>query len=379
MVPLPHANVRSSAGWIAIVLGALWSACIAAPLAHPARADDLNGAMDRFAGRIKQLLDAERESSIALNQFNAPARLAANSSSGIRKALEEALRKRDVRITKNARLEITGEYREVEDPGDKKTVVRFLGHIVDQNTGRPVSECEVKVDNITSIAALVGATMELPLTPVSKDREQSIRAGIRKPSTHVASSRISASSRSPFAIEILTGPVGCSDSDLRPREAVIDEGQAYMNIRTDERYAVLLINDSSFDVAVTLTIDGLSMFAFSENSDYSYAVIAQHSRGLITGWHRTNENVEKFVVTDYARSAAASRALAPSPDLGVITACFAAAWPLKGNPPPDEGLEGRSSRATGRGPVTRADVVAVERNTGRLRAAISVRYTKERE
>jgi hypothetical protein len=379
MVPLPPGTVRPSAGWIAIILGGLWAVCIAAPFSHPARADDLNGAMDRFAGRIKQLLDAERESSIALNQFNAPARLAANSGSGIRKALEEALRKRDVRIKKNARLEITGEYREVDDPRDKKTVVRFLGHIVDQDTGRPVSECEVKVDNITSIAVLVGATMELPPTPVREDREQSIREGIRRPSAHVASTRISAGSRSPFAVEIMTGPAACSDSELRPREAVIDDGQAYMNIHADERYAVLLINDAPFDVAVTLSIDGLSMFAFSENQDYSYVIIPRHSRGLITGWHRTNENAEKFVVTDYAKSAAASRSLAPSADLGVITACFAAAWPVKGNPPPDEGMEGRSSRGTGRGPNTRTDFVEVERKTGRLRTSISVRYTKERE
>jgi hypothetical protein len=379
MAPSPPGSARLSGKWAAIVFGGLWSVCIAVLPTHPARADDLNGAMDRFAGRIKQLLDAERESSIALNQFIAPARLAASSSPGIRKVLEEALRKRDVRIKKNARLEITGEYREIEDPRDKRTVVRFLGHIVDQDTGRPVSDCEVKVDNITSIAVLVGATMELPPTPVTEDREQSIREGIRKPSAHVAATRISAGSRSPFAIEILTGPAACSDPELRSRAAVVDEGQAYMNIRTDERYAVLLINDAPFDAAVTLTVDGLSMFAFSENKDYGYVFLPQHSRALITGWHKTNENAERFVVTDYARSAAASRSLVPSADLGVVTACFAAAWPVKGNPPPDEGMEGRSSRATGRGPITRTDFVEVDRKTGRLRASISVRYTKERE
>jgi hypothetical protein len=75
--------------------------------------------------------------------------------------------------------------------------------------------------------------------------------------------------------------------------------------------------------------------------------------------------------------AAAARSLAPSRELGVITACFAAAWPASGNPPPDEGMEGRSIRATGRGPITRTDLAEVERRTGRLRDAISVRYTKE--
>jgi hypothetical protein len=372
MVHRPHGNARDFA-WSRVVLRLLAGLAM---VACPARGADLNGAMDQFAGRIKQLLDSERESAIALNQFTAPARLAANSSSGIRKALEEGLKKRGVAVKKNARLEVAGEYREVEDPFDRKTVVRVLGRIVDQDSGRPVSECEVKVDNITSIAVLVGATMELLPTPVPEDRESSIHDGIRKPSAHLASRRISAGPRSPFGVEILVGSGSDPDAKLRPRAASVDDGQAYMNIRTDERYAIRLINDAPFDVAVTLTIDGLGLFAFSDHPEYSYVFIPQHSSGVITGWHRTNEEVERFVVTDYARSAVASRSLAPSADLGVITACFAAAWPAGGNPPPDEGMEGRSIRATGRGPVTKAHFVEVERRTGRLRAAISVRYTK---
>jgi hypothetical protein len=40
-------------------------------------------------------------------------------------------------------------------------------------------------------------------------------------------------------------------------------------------------------------------------------------------------------------------------------------------------MQGRAVTATGRGPVTRADFVEVERHTGKLRASVSVRYTKE--
>jgi hypothetical protein len=340
-----------------------------------ARGGDFNHAMDQFAGRIKELLDAERESAIALNQFNAPARLAANSSSGIRKALEEGLRKQNVQIKKTARLEINGEYREFDDVSLKKTVVRILGRIVDQDSGRPVSECEVKVDNLTSIASLIGATMELPPSPVPEDRERAIRDGIRKPTAHVATTRISAGTRSPFAIEILAGPAQAAE--LHPRAPSIEDGQAFMNIRGDERYEIVLINDSAFDVAVTLTIDGLSLFAFGDHKDYTYVIVPQHSRGLISGWYKTNEAAEQFVVTEYVKSAAGSKSVTPSPDLGVITACFAAAWPATGNPPPDEGMEGRSVRGTSRGPLTRTNFLEVERRTGRLRSSISVRYTKE--
>src|SRR3954464_13290921 len=109
-------TLRTLAAWALVVLVGLSTL--------DARGEDLHGAMDRFAGRIKELLDDSRESSIAVNQFNAPARLSANASSGIRKALEEALVRRGVQIKKGARLEINGDYREVEDPATRKTVVR---------------------------------------------------------------------------------------------------------------------------------------------------------------------------------------------------------------------------------------------------------------
>src|SRR3954471_16386788 len=105
-----------------------WSLVILLAVSTPpdARGGDFRGEMDQFAGRIKQLLDGEHESAIALNQFTSPPRLAAKSASGILKALEEGLVKRGVQVKKNARLEVNGEYRQVEDPVRKKTVVRIL-------------------------------------------------------------------------------------------------------------------------------------------------------------------------------------------------------------------------------------------------------------
>ena len=354
---------------------ALYLVLLAVLPAVPADADDLNRALGRFSERIKQVLDAEGETAVALNQFTAPARLAANASSGIRKALEGELKKREILVKNSARLEVNGDYREAEDSIRRNTVVRINGRVVDQNTGRLLSEYSVDVDNLTSIAGLVGATMAVPLEPVREGRERAIREGIQKPSAHVASTRVSAGPHSPFAVEILVGP--SSGGELRARPAAVIGGQAYMNIRTNERYAVRLINDAPFEVAVTLTIDGLSLFAFSENPEYRYAIVPARSSGEITGWHRTNQEADQFVVTEYSKSAAASRSLAPSSELGVITACFAAAWPASNSPPPDEGMEGRSIRATGRGPITRTNFAEVERRTGRLRAAVSVRYTKD--
>lgn len=83
----------------------------------------------------------------------------------------------------SARLEVNGDYREYEDPIRRNTVVRINGRVVDQNSGRLLSEYSVDVDNLTSIAGLIGATMVVALEPLREERERAIREGIQKPST----------------------------------------------------------------------------------------------------------------------------------------------------------------------------------------------------
>ena len=73
-----------------------------------------------------------------------------------------------------------------------------------------------------------------------------------------------------------------------------------------------------------------------------------HGLVMLARYHEHVTGEQRAVVEEGERALALERGLAPSPELGVITACFAAAWPADGNPPPDEGMEGRSVRATGR-------------------------------
>ena len=68
-------------------------------------------------------------------------------------------------------------------------------------------------------------------------------------------------------------------------------------------------------------------------------------------------------------------------EIGTITAVFSSAWP-KGTPPPaDEpgtsGLQdGRTADATARGPKLGVTYTPVERDVGKVRAIISIRYTR---
>ena len=125
-------------------------------------------------------------------------------------------------------------------------------------------------------------------------------------------------------------------------------------------------------------VASLNVFAFSENSDYTHWIVPRKQTLMVPGWHRTNKVSDSFVVTEYAKSAVAE-ALPSSASVGTITASFSAAWPQGSNPPEDEAPSkkgGRAGDATGRGPETPTSFVEVVREIGRLRDAISVRYTK---
>ena len=68
---------------------------------------------------------------------------------------------------------------------------------------------------------------------------------------------------------------GDATPDLRahkPRAAVLDkEGLAFVNIKRGEVYSARVTNRADHDVAATLAIDGLTMFAFSENRQLALA------------------------------------------------------------------------------------------------------------
>lgn len=127
------------------------------------------------------------------------------------------------------------------------------------------------------------------------------------------------------------------------------------------------------------------MFAFAENVPTdtlpdSQVIVELKNTVLIRGWYRNNDESEEFLVTDYAKSAAAELKQSGA-NIGTITAVFSAAWPKDGKPPADEpktsGAASRSAEAaTGRGKRFEEKYTEVESNVGVVRAVISVRYNR---
>jgi hypothetical protein len=342
--------------------------------AGPASASEaLRPSLHDMGKQVAKLLKGRNEDTIAVGAFTGPARCPASAGPGIKQILIEELQKLGLRVKRQANLEIKGDYRDVLDKDTQTLALRLKATVVDA-AGDAVVELDRRIEDRDVVAQVLGITRSDPGAGITARAEsKSLKERLDRPRVDVRDNRIKADPKSKYALVIEVKEGG----RFVPRKPSADEGLAYVDIRKDEVFAVRLINDSDYDAAVELTLDGLSMFAFSEKRGYRYVVVARHSSALIKGWHRTNAVSDEFIITDYSKSAAAQ--LVANPDnIGTITATFAAAWDPKAKPPADEGSKFRDpfNPAVGRGQPVPTPYTEVAREHGRIRDVISVRYKK---
>jgi hypothetical protein len=332
----------------------------------------------------------DRGNVVQVGEFVAKGDVARHGATGgpaIAKSLIEQLEKLGVRTTRSAELIVSGEFRDVTDRSTKTTAIQIKARIEDRQ-GEPIVDLASRgVFDLTTIAALTGITLVAPPTASTAEREKAINKALDKiQSPCLEGTRISAGADSPYSIEILVGlnpgEAAPNIQAYKPRAAALDnDGLAFVNIRRGEVYAVKVINRAEHDMAATLAIDGLTMFAFSENKGYEVVIVPKGQQGVIPGWHITNERSDAFQVSEYAKSAVA-KLLPTSSSIGTISVSFKAAWPKDVDPPPDEvdvKQHARDADATARGkPVDPKDTHYNEviRNIGKLRESVSVHYNK---
>jgi hypothetical protein len=329
-----------------------------------------------LAKGIKKLLDEEKQLSVGVGQFTAPPRRQAGSGPGLARILQEELRRLGIRINQGARLAVEGRFRDSLDRDTKE-----LSALVEVNVRNDKDEVLVKLsrkitDN-AAIAQLLGVDTDLPPGAGPKKNNDRVREELDHPSVFIRGGAVSASRGSPFAVAVLV------DGKIRPARKNKGSGKAFARVARGEEYAVQLINRSKNEVAVELTIDGLSMFTFSKmrnsrtGEPYRYVFVRPGRSLVVKGWHRDNRVSDAFLVTSYSKSPV--RKLLPnSGSVGIITATFAVATkpppslraggPL-GSPPPDKS-------ATTRGRKVKANFREVERDIGPVQAVVNVRYTR---
>jgi hypothetical protein len=344
--------------------------------AQGARAtEELRKELAVVAENIAQILKSMDESTISVGQFTGPPTLPTSAGPTFSKMLTEELTKRELKVALRSKYGVKGEYLDVINASTGLLAAQIKGELVDRQ-GNVLTTFNRGVEGTTTLASLFGVTADLPANKSAEVRDEALKQALDNPKVAIKESVVSASETSPYAIEILIA----TPQGLKPRPAVEEEGLAFCAIGRDEIYAVRVFNNSPNDASLTLTIDGLSVFAFSEFKDYTHYIIPAGGKPVdILGWHRTNEKSDAFKVVAYADSEVA-RALPSSTTVGTITAVFKAAWDPAGNPPADEpltkGAKGAPGEATARGPEVQSRFTEVVRQTGVVRATVSIRYSR---
>lgn len=355
--------------WLACAL--LWLPLSAASTAQAATV--LEQKMAEMAVKFSAAIKGLGHDSVSIGAFTAPPQLDASTGPGIAKLLADEFARQEISVKRRAEFGLKGEFRDARNEQGRLTA-RIDGELVDRS-GNVVFTYSTDINGAGELSSLLGLTVELPADKPEKQREQKVAEAIEKPKADIRQTRVSASSTSPYSIELLVK----SGDDYQPRSVTLDEGVPFVPVARQEIYGVRLINDSPLDAAVTLTIDGVNVFAFSQNKEYKHYIIKRKSSGLIKGWHRTNQVADSFQVGEFSKSPAAS--LLPAGGvIGTITASFAAAWGVNEPAPADELSARLASRggqdATIIGPPTSQELTEVHRHTGSVRAVVSLRYSK---
>jgi hypothetical protein len=369
---------------------------------------DLRKGLAKLAKDIESFLKAEQRENafIAVGGFTGPTIPPGTGGPEITKTLKEELKKLKLNIAEDAKkrpdLEIRGRYNDVQD---KKTEVLAVDVVAQITEGtKTLKEFEHAITGEESVTKLFAPSAQFtPEPPAKKDagqkkpdesakvkdaevkkaladdktRNQKLKEGLDNPKANIVKTVISASPNSPYKIEILVAPKSGPAKEYVPVPAVNKDGRAFVSIKRDEFYAIRCYNDSPYAAAVKLTIDGLDVFSFKDEPEtFPVFIIDPKSTVDVRGWYRTAKVSDSFLVTEYAKSAAAQ--LHNEANIGAITASFSAAWP--NDPPPDEPEDfGRSVNATARGPALQENFTLVNYFIGKVRATVSVRYNKAEE
>ena len=284
--------------------------------------------LDRIAEQMQQALKQQNQPSIAIGEIAGPAQLDTNFGPGVSAGLAQALKLRGITVSRKASLSVRGRYAKV--PSDRyagQSMVRLTVELFDQDD-QPRGSYQARFYDSPTIAAFLGVTASLPPDGDLHTRNLEVVDAAERPSAVIDGTRLRASSSSPFAVEVLVsaGP----GQPAAPRTPTISDGQAVVDVCRGELYAIRVYNQANFEAAAIITVDGLSVFTFSEirandgSSLYFFYPVAAGTMLDVVGWFRGMGRSDAFQVTEYGHGAAALVRNPPAGKTGVITVQFAA-------------------------------------------------------
>ena len=350
--------------------------------ARPASAQEgLRPDLAKLAEVAAAVIKKQGNDSVKIVPFNGPDAIH-SAGPGIRRILNEELTRQGITINNKSSLRLRGEYllrstsTEVQGLVITMTVTDAEGTplaIIDKHFNGDGGQIKRVVEDPKLIAQALGGTIPDGGRKPEQMQREDLKKRLDKPSVCIDGTRVKSGPNAKYAFEVHVKRNGA----YVPLTPTDEEGLAFAGLDKADVFAINFINDSDYEAAIELTIDGLSNFAFFEKPGYRHLIVKPKSSFLLKGWQRDTKTSDEFLITDYAKGAV--KQLGASPDgVGTITVAYAAAWdPAKpANRPPDDQARSKSTNAAGGGESFASPVVEVPRVLGRVRDVVSVRYQK---
>jgi hypothetical protein len=350
---------------------------------------------DEMAKLARAVLGNTKNQPVTVGQFSPTGLPDSNAGLGIEQILAAALEAANRgSVRGDARYEVKGDYALVQSrTNNALKELRITARLIEKATGEEVTDLRVAVNlnGNNTIAEIVQLTAALPPAGSKEERNQEIQRRVQQPSVFIRGEQktlISSQKDSPYAVELLVKPLRDSDRHAQPRQAREENGKAFVDIQRDELYEVRIHNNSSREVAVSLTVDGLDVFHFSKDRSekgqprFTHFIVApkgsrENPEGALTivGWHNTidpqaRDNFLSFLVTAHGQGAVSKAGLPSRGKVGVLHVQFSHCTQL----PP--GSKSRSGNETGFGPPREVKQQAVRYEIEPPHDFVSVRYTR---
>ncbi len=175
-----------------------------------------------------------------------------------------------------------------------------------------------------------------------------------------------------------------STGDYVPREVKLVEGLANVPLEIDDVYELVVTNRTNRHVVVDASVDGLSVFYFSQSpglrwvvppKNYKNADGSVHDGTLtIVGWHKSvegNDNHLRFLVTELGKGAVTKAGITSREKVGAIHVQYSFADPL-----PEGASPKSASHETGFGPSETVNQKVARYEIAVPHEFVTVRYSR---
>jgi dihydroneopterin aldolase len=350
----------------------------------------------KLAEDIAKTLKENMQTAIVIGEITGPAAPTTASGPGVQASLIAELQKLSITVDESAFFGLKGEYFPVEDEGKKEQlIVRIELTIRNNKTGKSFGTISQTLDYKanTDLVKLLAPTVTLPARASPETQNELIKVAVNNPAPPAPEGNVSkVTPKSQFGVEVLTRGADGKFAPVKP--SVNKNKQLVVELESGCEYTLRLINNSPHEAAANVTIDGLDVFQFFKplaRKPKNY-ILGAGTSSIVEGWmfgfntKKDEANYKRFLVTDFANSAAAKEltkgkdtaayaALKSSAKVGTITVCFHPSW--EGAPPSEyKGTRSVEDKATGFGQEIKSATTQVKRTIGPLLEVITIRYKK---